>query len=90
VPRVVMTENLRRLVDMPLEQDAEGETARAVLEDVFTRTPSLRGYVLDDQGALRKHVVIFIDGVQLRDRSALTDRVPGDGELYVMQALSGG
>ena len=37
-----------------------------------------RGYVLDDQGALRKHMAIFIDGRQVRDRIALTDSVDAE------------
>jgi hypothetical protein len=39
VPRVVLTENLRRLVDCPLDQAAEGATVRAVLEHVFAKSP---------------------------------------------------
>jgi hypothetical protein len=61
-----------------------------VLDAVFAGNPRARGYVLDDQGALRKHMVIFIDGGTIRDRQTLSDTVAEDAELYVMQALSGG
>jgi hypothetical protein len=50
----------------------------------------VRGYVLDDQGALRKHVCIFADGERLAHEAALTRRIGPDSKLYVMQALSGG
>jgi hypothetical protein len=63
---------------------------REVLDNVFADNPRLRGYVLDEQGALRKHMVIFIDGRQVTDRSALSDAVAPTSEVYVMQALSGG
>jgi hypothetical protein len=33
---------------------------------------------------------IFINGEQLRDRTHLTDPVPADGVVDVIQALSGG
>ena len=46
--------------------------------------------MLDEQGALRHHVVVFVDGVQVRDRATLGDAVDAGGEIYVMQALSGG
>jgi sulfur-carrier protein len=46
--------------------------------------------VLDEQGAVRPHMVVFVDGRQVRDRQQLSDPVPRDGEIYVAQALSGG
>ena len=86
---VVFTPNLRRHVDCPTVQ-VPGATVREVLERVFADNPRLRGYVLDDQGALRKHMIVFIDGGQLVDRDRLGDPVGPAAELYVMQALSGG
>ncbi|MGU1586179.1 MoaD/ThiS family protein, partial [Pseudomonas aeruginosa] len=54
------------------------------------REPRLRGYLLDDQGSLRRHVARFVDGVQVRDRRGLGDPLQDDSEIYVVQALSGG
>lgn len=63
---------------------------REALEAVFVQLPALRGYILDDQGAVRHHVVVFVDGASVRDRRALSDAVRPDSEIFVMQALSGG
>jgi hypothetical protein len=63
---------------------------REVLERVFGNEPRARGYVLDEQGALRKHVVVFVDGEAVQDRSGLSDGVRAESQVYVMQALSGG
>ena len=52
--------------------------------------PQARGYVLDDQSALRKHMTIFVDGRMIRDRTRLTDAVSESSTIYVFQALSGG
>ena len=46
--------------------------------------------MLDDQAALRKHMVIFVDGQIIRDRARLTDAVSETSRIYVIQALSGG
>jgi molybdopterin converting factor small subunit len=89
MPRVVFTANLQRHVRAP-EITVEGSTVQTVLEAVFVGNPTLRGYVLDDQGALRKHMSVFVDGQQIRDRRTLTDPVGPDAEVYVLQALSGG
>ena len=67
-----------------------GRTVREALEAVFAHNQSVRSYVLDDQGALRKHMVIFVAGQQIQDRIELSDPVPENGEIYIMQALSGG
>jgi len=57
---------------------------------VFADNPRLRGYILDDQGRVRHHVAIFVDGGMVSDRDELTDTVGAASEIYVMQALSGG
>lgn len=68
----------------------EGGTVREALDAVFATRPPLRGYVLDDQGAVRRHVVIYINGDVLRDRAHLSDAVTSSDEIYVFQALTGG
>jgi sulfur-carrier protein len=63
---------------------------REVLEGVFADNPRLRGYIVDERGALRRHMIVFVDGRQISDRERLSDRVGPRSEIYVMQALSGG
>jgi hypothetical protein len=87
--RVVFTSNLRQHVDCP-PVDAAGRTVRDVLDAAFRANPPLRSYVLDDQGAVRRHMVVFVNGRAIQDRSTLSDLVPEGAEVYVMQALSGG
>ena len=87
--KVEFTANLRRHVAVPTVE-VPGGTLRAVLESVFARHEALRGYLLDDQGALRKHVTVFVDGRRVADREGLTDPVAESSEVYVLQALSGG
>jgi hypothetical protein len=89
MPRVVFTPNIQRHVACP-EAEAAGATVREVLDAVFVANPQARGYVLDDQKALRRHMTIFVDGVLIRDRVALTDAVGATSTIYVFQALSGG
>ncbi len=63
---------------------------RQVLDAVFLKNPKLRGYILDDQDALRQHVVIFVDSAKVGDRKHLGEPVGEQSEIYVMQALTGG
>lgn len=69
---------------------AEGGTVREVLDRALADDPLLLSYVLDDQGRVRRHVNIFVDGVRIADRARLSDPVAPASEIYVLQALSGG
>ena len=87
--KVVFTPNIQRHVACP-QTDAPGTSVREVLDNVFVANPQARGYVLDDQSALRRHMAIFVDGRLIRDRAGLSDAVTEASEIYVFQALSGG
>lgn len=89
VARVHFTVNLERHVSCP-SVSVEATTVREALDAVFADNPRLRAYVVDDQGEVRKHMNIFVDGTQIRDRRRQSDPVSVDAEIYIMQALSGG
>ncbi|CDF83541.1 hypothetical protein PKB_2194 [Pseudomonas knackmussii B13] len=86
---IVFAPSIQRHVEIP-ELDLPGTTLGGLLEEVFAQYPRLRGYLLDDQGGLRRHVTVFIDGLRLRDRLGLSDALAAESEVYVVQALSGG
>lgn len=87
--KVAFTQNIQRHVACP-ETEAPGSTVREVLDHVFTGNPRARGYVLDEHGGLRKHMLIFVDGAVIRDRVHLSDAVGEESRIYVFQSLSGG
>ncbi len=66
-----------------------GSLAR-VLTDAFAAAPAMRHYVLDDQGHIRKHVAVFINGVLHHQRSDLQVNIQNGSKIHVIQALSGG
>ena len=86
---VRFTPNLQRHLDVP-DCEVRADTLGAALEQVFTLNPRLRSYVLDDQGRVRRHVMMFIDAEPITDRQHLSDLLASDAEVYVVQALSGG
>ncbi len=69
---------------------ATGCTVAEIIADLDRQFPGLADYIVDDQGALRKHVNIFLGGDLVRDRQHLQDPVSETDELYIFQALSGG
>ena len=89
MPTIHLTRHLRNIApDGPVE--VAGATLGAALDAYFSAVPKARSYVLDDQGRLRRHVAVFVDGELLIDKSNLKLPVAARTEIYVMQALSGG
>ena len=70
--------------------DVTAATVRQALEAAFVAYPTVRGYLLDDSGALRPHVTVFVDGAVVTDRTTLAQRIPVSARIDVLQALSGG
>jgi sulfur-carrier protein len=89
MPIVTFTSALRRFLEAPPAEVAGGTVGEA-LAAVFAERPALRGYVLDDQGAVRRHVAVYVNGTAVRDRAKLSDPVGPKDEIYVFQALTGG
>lgn len=92
MPTVEMTSHLfrffpaleNRTINVPAGSVAD------VLRAVNAIAPGFTDYVLDERGALRRHVNLSINDTLVIDRQTLSDRVPENGTLYVFQALSGG
>lgn len=89
MPRVVFTSHLQRHVACP-EANVQGTTVAQALAEVFAQSPQVRDYVLDEQGHVRRHVHIYVDGKRIADRERLSDAVSPSAEIFVLQALSGG
>ena len=87
--KVHFTSNLRRHVDCPSVEVVASNVHQA-LTQAFAKNERLKTYVLDDQGHLRKHMRIVVDGTAISDLEAFSDAVQPASEVWVMQALSGG
>ncbi|MHC4849569.1 MAG: MoaD/ThiS family protein [Planctomycetota bacterium] len=88
--KVVLTTNLRKYTGGVTEAEATGTTVRELLLDLEQQLAGLRAYVVNETGALRRHVNIFVDGEPVADRAGLEDPVRADSVVHVLQALSGG
>ncbi len=92
MPRVEMTQNLYRffpqLKDQVITVPA-GSIAETLLA-INEMAPGFTDYVLDEHGALRRHVNISINDSIVIDKIKLSDRTPEDGTVYIFQSLSGG
>lgn len=66
--------------------DAEGETVAEVLRDLEARSPAIKGWVLDEQGEVRRHVNVFLNGEPASEQ----DPVGRDDRIDIIHAITGG
>lgn len=71
-------------------QSVPAGSLRVVLEAALQAAPELKHYVFDDQGAVRKHVAVFVNQQMVRERSRLDQGLNAGDKVMVIQALSGG
>lgn len=92
MPRVTMTHHLYRFFPQLKHQIIAvpaGPVADA-LSAINNIAPGFTDYVLDEQGALRRHVNISINNTAVVDKIKLSDHIPEDATVYIFQSLSGG
>ena len=87
---VNFTYALRRFFPEIKPEPVDAGDVAALLEKLETKYPGFQSYIVDDQGRLRKHVNIFVDGILIHDRIKLSDTLTKGSDVYIMQALSGG
>ena len=89
MPIVEFAPALTRHVPCP-RQEVPAGTLAATLDAAFAAAPALRAYVLDEQGAVRKHVAVFVNGEMIPRRADLSRSLADRDRVHVIQALTGG
>lgn len=89
MPVIEFAPALTRHVSCPAQRVSAG-TLRAALEAAFRAAPAMQGYVLDEQGCVRKHVAVFVNAQMIASRTELDIPLQPDDKVIVLQALTGG
>jgi len=90
MPTVKFTSALSRFFPDLGELVLDADTVADVLMQVEQKFPGIKNYIVDEHGALRKHVNIFVNEDLIYDKIKLSDKVDDKTVVYFMQALSGG
>ena len=83
---VVLRHPLRDLAGGATRVEVMGSNVGEALTDLVTEHPRLKTWVLDEQGQIRRHVNVFVDG----HRADVEFKVTSESELNIIQAISGG
>ena len=81
---------IRFFPDLKIITETDGRTVAEIITNLDRQYPGLAGYIVDERGALRKHVNIFLGQELIHDRQTLSDPVKDNDQIYIFQALSGG
>ena len=68
------------------EVSIEGDSVGQVLTELERQHPRIVGWVLDEHGAVRPHVNVFVDGERVREDAA----VAPNATIHVLPSISGG
>ena len=83
---VTLPSPLRELAGGQGRVEVDGATVGEVIRTLQSRYPRLEGWVLDERGAVRQHVNVFVNG----ERLPLDTAVDAGDLIHVLPAISGG
>ena len=72
------------------EVTASGATVREVLTDLDARFPGIGARVLDERGAVRRYVNVFLNDEDIRALRELDTPVADSDRLTLIPAMAGG
>ncbi|GHJ59057.1 molybdopterin synthase sulfur carrier subunit [Nocardioides sp. OK12] len=72
------------------EVEASGATLADVLDDLESRHTGIRGRILDDNGALRRFVNVYVGNDDVRFLDDLATPTPDGVQVSVIPAVAGG
>jgi len=81
---------LRTYTDGASEVSAEGATLAEVLDDLDSSYAGIKGRILDDQGALRRFVNVYVGNDDVRFLDNLETPTPDGTQISVIPAVAGG
>ncbi|HEV3471633.1 MAG TPA: MoaD/ThiS family protein [Actinomycetota bacterium] len=81
---------LRTLTDGSDEVKADGTTIGAIIEDLERNHPGMRERILDESGALRRFVNLYLDDEDVRFLKGIDTEVPAGARVSIIPAVAGG
>ncbi len=84
---IFVPQQLRSYTAGATHVDAAGRTVDEALVSLNQRFPGIRFRVVDEQGRIREHMRIFVDGERVHEVGA---KLKPTAEVHIFGALSGG
>ena len=88
--KVHFTHHLNEFFPDLASREISSNTVRELVAALDAHWPGLTYYIVNEQGRLRQHVALWVDGQLVEDREHLSDPLRPDSTVHILQALSGG
>jgi molybdopterin converting factor small subunit len=86
VALVTLRGPLRTLAGGRPDHRVPGATVGELLRELERSEPAVSGWILDERGAIRRHINVFVSGERAGAETAVTE----DDRVDVLPAISGG
>ena len=77
---------LKNLAGGRSDHELEGATVAELLRELERAHPAVAGWILDERGAIRRHINVFVSGERAEAETAVAE----DDRVDVLPAISGG
>ena len=81
---------LRSLTNGQRELDVEGSTIREIIENIDKSYPGFRAKLLDENGALKNFMNIFVNDRNIKTLNGVNTEVNPEDNIYILIAIAGG
>ena len=81
---------LRTYTEGASEVSASGSTLAEVIDDLDANHPGIKGRILDDQGAIRRFVNVYVGNDDVRFTDGLSTPTESGAQISVIPAVAGG
>jgi molybdopterin synthase sulfur carrier subunit len=81
---------LRTYTDGEKAVSAEGGSIGALIEDLESNHPGIKGRLLDDEGGLRRFVNVYVNDEDVRFIGGLEAELSDGDQVVVLPAVAGG
>lgn len=88
--RVRLSRSLLMFWEGAPEVELDASTVAEAISGLEARFPGMRRRVLDDQGRVRRHVLVFVNADNVAGQAPADVRLSAGDTLHILPAVSGG
>lgn len=88
--RVRVPTPLRKFTQGADEVDAQGDTVKALVDDLEHQFPGIKERICDETGKVRRFVNVYVNGDDIRFLQNLETTVSSGDNISIVPAIAGG
>ena len=67
-----------------------GLTVSDAISDLVTRYPAIKPHIMDNNGALRRYINLFVNDTNIKDLNGLKTPIQDNDRIILLPSISGG